>query len=62
MEHSAAARPHVILYRSQLEEWAGRTLTDEEVSWIAAAIPRSSIPGAIDTIANEGIFFNPRGL
>lgn len=57
MGHPAAAHPRIILYRSQLEEWAGRTLTDEEVSAIAAAIPRSSIPAAIDTIANESTFY-----
>jgi hypothetical protein len=54
---SAAERPHVILYRSQLEEWASRTLTDDEVNAIAAAIPHSSIPAAIETIANEGIVY-----
>ncbi|WP_292976680.1 hypothetical protein [Mycobacterium sp.] len=57
---SAAEQPHVILHRSQLEEWAGRTLTDDEVDAIALAIPRSSIPSAIETIANEGIFCERR--
>jgi hypothetical protein len=55
MVYTAAARPHVILYRSQLEGWAGSTLTDDEVNAIAAAIPHSSVPAAIETIANEGV-------
>lgn len=34
----------------QLEAWAGRELTDEDVERLDECIPNSSIPDAIDTI------------
>lgn len=42
------------LTRDQLEAWAGRELNDEEVEALDMAIPNSSIPEAIRTIA-EGL-------
>lgn len=41
----------ITLTREQLEEWAGRALTDAEMERLARAIPRSSIPDAIGVIA-----------
>lgn len=38
---------------TQLEQWAGRVLTPEEIDRLAAAIPYSSIPDAIGTIVAE---------
>lgn len=49
------SRQGIILSRDQLEAWAGRPLSDEEVEAIDECIPNSSIPDAIDTIANEAI-------
>ncbi len=43
------------LTRNQLEAWADRALTDEEVEIIADGIPNSSIPDAMYTIANEAV-------
>lgn len=40
------------LSRDQLEAWAGRELSDEEVEALDEAIPNSSIPEAINTIAD----------
>ena len=40
--------------RDQLESWAGRELSDEEVEALDTAIPESSIPEAIRTIV-EGL-------
>ncbi|HKS98718.1 MAG TPA: hypothetical protein VJT31_04235 [Rugosimonospora sp.] len=45
--------PGILLARDQLEQWAGRTLSDDEVARLADAVPRSPIPGAIDTIVSE---------
>ena len=45
--------PGITLTRGQLEAWAGRELTDEEVEQIDEAIPNSSIPEAIDQIADS---------
>lgn len=44
----------ITLTREQLEAWAGRELTDEEVEALDTAIPESSIPEAIATIT-EGL-------
>jgi hypothetical protein len=41
----------VLISRMQLEEWAGRDLTDAEVSEIGRCIAHSSIPDAIGDIA-----------
>jgi hypothetical protein len=41
------------LTRDQLQAWAGRELTDEEVEQIDEAIQHSSIPEAINTIADS---------
>lgn len=40
----------VTLTREQLESWAGRALSDEEVEQLDTLIPESSIPEAISTI------------
>lgn len=42
----------ILLTREQLEEWAGRSLSDREIDRIAEAIPWSSIPEAINVIAD----------
>lgn len=44
------ARPGITLTRDQLEAWAGRALSDDEVSELDVAISNSSIPEAIATI------------
>ena len=41
----------IMLTRFQLEEWAGYPLTDDQVDRLASAIPKSSIPEAINEIA-----------
>ena len=41
------------LTRDQLQAWAGRELTDEEVEALDRAIPDSSIPEAIQTLADS---------
>ena len=46
-------RPGIILTRGQLEAWACRTLTDEEVEALDEAVPNSSIPEAIGTMADS---------
>jgi len=43
--------PGITLTRTQLEEWAGEALTDQQVEALEEAIPYSSIPEAINTIA-----------
>ena len=43
-------RPTVIITREQIECWAGRTLTDDEISRLDDCIPNSSIPDAIADI------------
>jgi hypothetical protein len=45
-------RKGLTLTREQLEAWVGRTLTDDQVDEIDEAIPNSSIPEAIATIAD----------
>ncbi len=39
--------------RDQLEAWAGRELTDEEVTRLDDAIPNSSIPDAVEAIVGS---------
>ena len=41
------------LTREQLEAWAGRELSDEEVVALEEAIPDSSIPEAVATLADS---------
>lgn len=40
----------VFLTREQLEAWAGRRLSDDDLGRLDEAIPNSSIPEAIDAI------------
>ena len=47
----------ITLTRDQLEAWAGRALTDEEVEDLDRDIPNSSVPEAISTIVD---FWTPR--
>ncbi|AGB26990.1 hypothetical protein Mycsm_06887 (plasmid) [Mycobacterium sp. JS623] len=49
------SRRGITLSRDQLEAWARRPLSDEEVEAIDDCLPNSSIPEAIDVIANEAI-------
>lgn len=46
-------RVTVEITREQLEAWAGRELSDDEVAEIDDAIPDSSIPEAIGCIAES---------
>jgi hypothetical protein len=46
-------RPGVIISRDQLEAWAGRPLTNEQVERLDRAIPHSSIPEAVATIVES---------
>lgn len=41
------------LSRGQLEAWAGRALTDDELSRLEDAIPNSSIPDAVWVIVDS---------
>jgi len=43
--------PRPVISRTQLEEWAGRPLSNADVDRLAAAVSFSSIPEAIETIA-----------
>lgn len=43
----------ITITRDQLECWAGRPLTEEEVDRLDEALPDSSIPEAIATIVGE---------
>jgi hypothetical protein len=45
--------PAITISRGQLDEFAGRTLTDDEVERMADAWPNSSIPEALGTIAEH---------
>lgn len=45
--------PGITLTRDQLESWAGRALTDEEVEALDTSIPESSIPEAVRTIVES---------
>lgn len=49
------SRRGITLSRDQLEAWARRPLSDEEVEAIDDCLPNSSIPDAIEVIANEAI-------
>lgn len=42
----------LVIARRQLESYAGRSLTDSEVERIERALPHSSIPEALATIAD----------
>ncbi len=46
-------RPGITLTRDQLEAWATRTLTDEQIEQMEEAIPNSSIPDAIGGISDS---------
>ena len=43
----------IVISRDRLDEWAGRELSDSEVDRLKRAIPCSSIPEAIGTIADS---------
>lgn len=43
----------IVLTREQIESWAGRSLTDDEMERLDECIPHSSIPDAIDTIVDS---------
>lgn len=43
----------VTITRNQLECWAGRKLTDDEVSHIDDALPNTSLPDLIATVASN---------
>lgn len=45
--------PGLTLTRNQLEAWAGRPLTEQDVASLTEALPHSSIPEAIGTIADN---------
>lgn len=44
--------PGGVVTREQLEQWVGRTLTDRDVRRIIKAIPNSTVPEAIASIAD----------
>ena len=48
---AALDAPAELITAEQASSWAGRTLTADEVDRLSEAIPHSSIPDAIDTIA-----------
>lgn len=50
---NGSAGDGITITRDQLEAWAGRSLTDDEVYRIGKCIPNSSIPEAIDLIAGQ---------
>ncbi len=52
-EPADAPRDGIYVSRDRLEEYAGQPLTDEQVRRIADAVPHSSIPEAIATIASH---------
>jgi hypothetical protein len=46
----------LVITRAELNEWAGRKLTDDEVGQLAECVQHSSIPEAVATIVvNFGI-------
>lgn len=51
MLRDADGRLTVEITREQLEAWAGRALTDEQVARLDRCLPDSSIPEAVGTIA-----------
>lgn len=50
-QHGTPPGKGITITRDRLEEWAGYPLTDEHVDRLADAIPRSSVPEAINEIA-----------
>ena len=48
----------VTITREQLQDWAGRVLTDDEVDILDTCIPNSSIPEAVATIAEHALPFS----
>ena len=48
---AALDAPAELITAEQASSWAGRTLTADELDRLSEAIPHSSIPDAIDTIA-----------
>lgn len=48
---AALDAPAELITAEQASSWAGRTLTADELDRLCEAIPHSSIPDAIDTIA-----------
>lgn len=53
-QHRLAANVAPLMTHTQLESWAGRPLTDDDIDRLGEAIPHSSIPEAISTIV-EGM-------
>jgi hypothetical protein len=51
----APSAPVLLISAEQIDDWAGRRLTTDQLEQLAEAIPNSSIPEAIDTIVNEGL-------
>lgn len=49
-QHRLDANVANLITRHQLESWAGRALTDDDIERLDEAIPHSSIPEAIGTI------------
>jgi hypothetical protein len=45
--------PGVTIAREQLEAWAGRPLSDDEVQRVADSLPNASVPEAIATIVDS---------
>jgi hypothetical protein len=45
-------RGGILLTTGQLEEWAGRALSQDEIARITDAIPHSTVPEAIGLIAD----------
>ena len=54
-EHVIEKGERLMISREQAEAWVGHPLTDEQAEWIEEAIPNSSIPSAIETIAHEAL-------
>lgn len=52
-EAPSGERPGITLTRDQLEAWATRALSDEQVEQIEEAIPNTSIPDAIVAISDS---------
>lgn len=47
------APSRIVISRSQLQEWAGRAVSDEAMERLAGGIPYSAIPEAISTIVDS---------
>lgn len=54
-QHRLEKRAAPLITREQLECWAGRSLTDDDLERLGNAIPHSCIPETIDVLANEAI-------